>query len=69
MKLFPKTLTINISEVQHETLQKLRKKNIKIGTFVRNAIKEKLIRDADELIDKSKYEYCPFSNGTIILKK
>lgn len=42
--------------------------NVNIGKFIRDAIAEKIDRDASELIDKSKTQYCPFSSGTIILK-
>lgn len=68
MELYTELITLKISKLQKKTLSKLRDRNIKVSNFVRLAIKEKIERDASELIDKSKIEYCPFSNGTIILK-
>ena len=62
MQKYTKSLTINITEVQHSTLQKLSNRGIKSGNFIRQAISEKIKRDASELIDKSKIEYCPFDN-------
>jgi post-segregation antitoxin (ccd killing protein) len=68
MELYTEVVTIKISKVQKQTLSKLRSRNIKVSNFIRQAIKEKIERDASELIDKSKIQYCPFSNGSIILK-
>lgn len=69
MEIYTEVITLKISKVQKQTLAKLRSRNIKVSHFVRQAIKEKIERDAPELIDKSKIQYCPFSNGTIILKQ
>lgn len=68
MKNYPHTKVIRITETQLLTLQKMKSYNVNIGKFIRDAIAEKIDRDASELIDKSKIQYCPFSNGTIILK-
>jgi hypothetical protein len=68
MELYTEVITLKISKVQKQTLDKLRSRKIKVSHFVRQAIKEKLERDASELIDKSKIKYCPFSNGSIILR-
>jgi len=68
MELYTEAITLKISKVQKKTLGKLRSRNIKVSHFIRQAIKEKIERDAFELIDKSNIEYCPFSSGTIILK-
>jgi hypothetical protein len=38
----------------------LKDRNIKVANFVRQAIKEKINRDAKELKPKDKKEYCPF---------
>ena len=59
---------IKISKQQKETLLKLKSRKIKVSCFIRTSIKEKILRDAEELIDKSNIQYCPFSGGTIILK-
>ena len=68
MEIYTEVITLKITKIQKKTLSKLRSRNIKVSHFIRQAIKEKIERDASELIDKSKIEYCPFSNGTIILK-
>ena len=54
-----KNITINITEIQWNTLGKLRSRKIKIGQFVRDAIAEKINREASELAIKQK-ETCPF---------
>jgi len=40
---------------------------IDVSEFCRQAIKEKIKRDYEELLPKPKIEYCPFSNNTIKL--
>ena len=50
---------VKISITQKETLGKLRERKIKIGQFVRDAIAEKINREASELAIKQK-ETCPF---------
>ena len=65
---YTKVKVLKITEIQHQTLEKLRNRRVNVAQFIRDAISEKIKRDASELIDKSKIEYCPFSNGTIILK-
>ena len=69
MEIYTEVITLKITNTQKKTLSKLRSRNIKVSHFIRQAIKEKIERDASELIDKSKIEYCPFSGGTIILNK
>lgn len=68
MEIYTEVITLKISKIQKETLNKLKKRNIKVSHFIRTAIKEKINKDASELIDKSTLKYCPFSNNTIILK-
>ncbi|MCP4053632.1 MAG: hypothetical protein GY739_11295, partial [Mesoflavibacter sp.] len=41
--------------------------HVDVSQFIRDAIAEKIKRDYKELIPKKEVEYCPFSNGTIIL--
>jgi len=60
MKSYTKNITINVSEVQFETLEKIRANNIKIGNFIREAIQEKIKREYKELILKPKKSECPF---------
>ena len=60
MQQYTEVITLKISKKQKATLNKLKQRNIKVSHFIRIAIKEKIERDASELIDKSKIEYCPF---------
>lgn len=66
---YTKVKVLKITETQYNTLQKLKSRKVNVAQFIRDAIKEKIERDAFELIDKSKLKYCPFSNGTIVLNK
>lgn len=68
MQLYTEVITLKITKTQKQTLDKLKTRKIRVSHFIRAAIKEKIKRDALELIDKSNIEYCPFSNQTIIIK-
>ena len=65
MKKYNKIKVLRISEVQDETLKKMKLLGVDVSQFCRIAIKEKIKRDYNELLPKQKTEYCPFSNGTI----
>jgi hypothetical protein len=65
MKNHPKTKVIRISEVQLNTLQKMKSYKVDVGQFIRDAISEKIKREYSELLPKRKKQYCPFSGGTI----
>ena len=52
MEFYTEQITIKISSIQKETLDKLRNRNIRVSDFIRKAISEKLKRDADELKPK-----------------
>lgn len=58
-KLLTKTKVIRISEIQHETLIKMKSYNVDVGRFIRDAIREKINRDYKDLIPKLKND-CPF---------
>jgi len=60
MEQYTEVTTVKLSKVQKQTLGKLRDRKIKVSQFIRDAISEKLVRDASELIIKPKKEYCPF---------
>jgi len=60
MKSYTKNITINVTEIQFNTLEKIRLKNIKVGNFIREAIQEKIKREYQELILKAKKSECPF---------
>ena len=58
--LYNCVFTLKISKVQKRTLDKLKSKNIKVSSFVRNAIEEKIERDYKELIEKPEKIKMPF---------
>jgi hypothetical protein len=60
MKSYTKNITINVSEIQYETLEKIRANNIKVGNFIRESIQEKIKREYQQLILKPKKSDCPF---------
>lgn len=57
---YTKNINVKITEVQFKTLNKLRGRNIKVSNFIREAIAEKITREAFGLKEKPKKEYCPF---------
>jgi hypothetical protein len=59
MQQYTEVITTKITKTQKQTLNKLKLRNIKVSHFIRLAIKEKLQRDAKELIIKTKNN-CPF---------
>jgi len=59
MQLYTEKISIKISSTQKLTLDKLRQRNIKVSHFIREAIKEKIDREADELKPKV-INPCPF---------
>jgi hypothetical protein len=58
-KLYTKVKVIRISEMQHQTLQKMKSYNVDVGRFIRDAIAEKIKREYKNLIPKEKINY-PF---------
>lgn len=58
--LYTEVFTLKISSTQKKTLEKLKQRNIKVSSFVRKAIAEKIERDYEELKEKPQKEYCPF---------
>jgi len=60
MEQYTEVTTIKLSKVQKQTLGKLRDRKIKVSQFIRDAISEKLQRDASELIVKPVKIKCPF---------
>lgn len=58
--MYTELITLKITPIQKQTLDKLKQRNIKVSDFIRKAIAEKIKRDAKELIIKPKKEYCPF---------
>ena len=60
MKKYSKIKVLRISDTQHKTLVKMKSYNVDVSEFIRTAIKEKIIRDYDELKPKEEEVYCPF---------
>lgn len=60
MEQYTEVTTIKLSKVQKQTLGKLRDRKIKVSQFIRDAISEKLQRDASELIVKPPKVFIPF---------
>ena len=58
--LYTEVFTLKISSTQKRTLEKLKSRNIKVSSFVRKAIQEKINRDYENLKEKPKDEFCPF---------
>ena len=46
--------------LQLKTLQKMKSYNVDVGNFIRDAISEKIKKEYQNLIPKTKKEYCPF---------
>ena len=57
--LYTEAFTLKISKQQKQTLEKLKSRNIKVSSFVRKAIAEKINREYENLKEKPKNEYCP----------
>lgn len=51
---------IRISEIQNETLDKLKGRGVNVSQFIRVAISEKIKKDYKSLTVKPKKAYCPF---------
>ena len=67
MRKYTKVKVLRISEVQHNTLIKMKSYNVDVSKFIRDAISEKIKREYKDITPKPKVEYCPFSNGNIII--
>ncbi|MEI7510347.1 MAG: hypothetical protein WCJ62_12895 [Flavobacterium sp.] len=57
---YSKVKVLKITDVQHQTLEKLRNRKVNVAQFIRDAMSEKIKRDAKELEIKPKKQYCPF---------
>ncbi len=60
MQKYTKTKVIRISEIQLNTLQKMKSYNVDVAQFIRDAIAEKIKMEHSNLLPKPKKEYCPF---------
>lgn len=59
-KIYTEVVTLRISKQQKQTLDKIRSYNIPVNRFIRDAIKEKINRDYEDLKPKPTKEYTPF---------
>lgn len=59
---YSKVKVIKISETQDLTLKNLRKYNVNVARFIREAIQEKIEREKVEIINnyKESLDICPF---------
>ena len=60
MKQYAIRQVVMISEIQSESLTKLKSYNVNISQFIRQAIKEKIQRDWKTIKDKRKEIFIPF---------
>ena len=60
MKNYTKTKVIRITEIQYQTLLKMQSYKVDVADFIRNAISEKIKREYNDLIPKSKKAFVPF---------
>ena len=60
MQKYTKTKVVRITEIQHQTLQKMKSLNVDVGNFIRLAIQEKLERDKYEILKPKEEDTCPF---------
>jgi len=60
MKFYTKTKVIRVSEIQYQTLQKMKEYNIDVGKFIRDAIAEKIKREYSDLIPNPEKFKKPF---------
>ena len=60
MRKYSKTKALRITEVQHNTLVKMKSYNVDVGKFIREAISEKIKREYSDLIQKPEEKECPF---------
>ena len=60
MKNYTKTKVLRITDVQHQTLVKMKSYNIDVGKFIRDAISEKIRKEYSDLIPKPEKINMPF---------
>ena len=62
--LYTEVFTLKISKQQKQTLDKLKSRNIKVSSFVRKAIAEKINRDYENLKEKLRANFVLFNPKT-----
>lgn len=57
---YTEVFVLKITKEQKQTLDKIKERGFVVSKFVREAIKEKINREHQDLKPKPKKEYCPF---------
>lgn len=57
---YTEVFVLKITKEQKHTLDKIRERGFVVQKFIREAIKEKINREHQDLKPKPKKEYCPF---------
>ena len=60
MQKYTEVITLKLTLQQKQTLQKLKARNIKVASFIRAAIADKITAEKPNLMPKPKPIYCPF---------
>lgn len=60
MEIYTEQITLKISKIQKQTLDKLKQRNVRVSDFIRKAIAEKIKKDAKELEPKPLKIKTPF---------
>ncbi len=63
MKNYTKVKVIRLTEVQHSTLVKMKSLNVDVGNFIRDAIREKIVREYDFLTKVDDHLEDDFAKG------
>lgn len=58
--IYTHSKVVKLTEVQHQTLKKLEKYNVRVCDFIRDAIAEKIKREKIEIIKPKIKDICPF---------
>ena len=60
LKKYTKIKVLRISEVQHDTLVKMKGYGVDVSEFIRKAISEKIKSEYSEIVKKEEDYPCPF---------
>lgn len=58
--MYTEVFVLKITKEQKQTLDKIKQRGFVVSKFVREAIKEKINREHQDLKPKPKKEFCPF---------
>lgn len=57
---YTEVYVLKITKQQKQTLDKIKERGFVVSKFVRDAVKEKINREHQDLKPKTKKDYCPF---------